>query len=541
MSTTAAPGPWQTGTTLEDRYLLTGPIGSGGTATVWRARDERLGRMVAVKLLDPRLLGDELSVQRLQDEAHALARLRHRHIAEVYDCGAVRQGRRVTAAYLVMELLDGESVSQVLARQATLPWPQAVTVAAQTAEALAAAHARGIVHRDITSANVLLAADGVKLIDFGICAPTGSDERDPDGNLIGTPAYFAPERVDGQPVQPSADVFAVGVLLYRMLTGFLPWQADTPIGLLTAPRLRPPRPLPEIPGLPDAVAEAVMACLHHDPAARPTAAQLTALLTAEAEGAAPQPLPAAVAAPSTLTHLLPWHPPVAPPARRRRTLVAATLIAVALAAAGALWAATADDGSGPATAGPTTAATGLGCAAVFRLRSDAGSRFAATITIVNSSSVVRDPARTSFDLPGTQRVDAGNGWKLTGGTITATGRRTLASGAMLDLPVAGTHRGDRPLPTAVRLDGQPCAVTLVDVSGAPIAPPGPSAGPTRIPASDGPVGGTPQVPDPTPAGPSPSSGGEPSSEPSPPPPPPSPSAQPATAVARRAADATAGR
>src|SRR5690242_8183535 len=111
MSTTAA-GSWQTGTLLDDRYRLAAPVGSGGSATVWQARDERLGRMVAVKLLNPRFVADEWAVQRLSTEAQALARLRHRHIAEVYDFGLDRQDHQVPVAFLVMELIDGSSVGQ---------------------------------------------------------------------------------------------------------------------------------------------------------------------------------------------------------------------------------------------------------------------------------------------------------------------------------------------------------------------------------------------------------------------------------------------
>ncbi|MEV4410791.1 protein kinase [Catellatospora sp. NPDC049609] len=526
MSTTA--DAWHPGTLLDARYVLTSPAGSGGSATVWHARDERLGRMVAVKMLNSRSLADELAVRRLQVEAQALARLRHRHIAEVYDYGVVREHGRTAAAYLVMELIDGVSIRQALVEQPRLPWPQAVTIAAQTADGLAAAHARGVVHRDITASNVLLTAEGAKIIDFGICAPAGSDERDADGYLIGTPAYLAPERVDGQPVQPAADVYSVGVLLYRMLAGSLPWPADTPVGLLTAPRLRPPQPLPPIEGLPDAVAEAVTACLDRDPAARPTAAQLAATLAAEGGDLVSWPvLPAADAgAAETLTHMLPWQPAeTAPRTRRRPAVVAAALGVGALVAAGALWAATGTDrGADPAVAGPATPGPPV-CEAAFQLRSDAGGRFTAEVTVTNTAEVAREPGRISFDLPGGQRIDEGTPWRQTGRTVTAAEAAALRPGAATTLPVAGSYQRTNPLPTAFRLDGQPCAVTLLGISGAPISPPA-SGDPTQPVTTPGASGQAPepqQSPEPSPAGASPSP-----DEPSPPPaspPPASPTAQ----------------
>ncbi|WP_155371047.1 serine/threonine-protein kinase [Catellatospora vulcania] len=520
---TPAEGSWRSGTLIDDRYLLTTPVGSGGTATVWHARDERLGRMVAVKLLSPAMLTDDLAVQRLGVEAQALARLRHRHIAEVYDYGVNRQDGQTVAAYLVMELIDGAAVRQAVAEGGRLPWPQAVRIAAQTADGLAAAHARGIVHRDIAPGNVLLTADGVKIIDFGLCASAGSEELDADGNLIGTPAYLAPERVDNQPVQPPADVYAVGVLLYRMLSGGLPWQADTPVGLLTAPHLRPPEPLPDIAGLPATVADIVIACLDLDPAVRPTAAQLADVLAAAAAAAEGADSPALSALPypdaGTVTHILPWRQPPAP-ARARRpapSVIAAAVIVGGVAVSAGLWAFGGDPQSPPAAAGPAGSMQPA-CAAVFQLQSDTGARFAATITVTNSTTDTRSPAQVSFDLPGDQRIVTGAHWRQTARTVTDTGTRTLDPGARLSLPVAGTYRDTNPLPTAFRLDGLACAATLLGPSGATISPP--PGTPTASVAATGPGDLTPGPQQSPPTGPDPdppSPDTSPSSEPSPPP------------------------
>ncbi|WP_144126584.1 serine/threonine-protein kinase [Catellatospora sichuanensis] len=520
---TPAEGSWRSGTLIDDRYLLTTPVGSGGTATVWHARDERLGRMVAVKLLSPGMLADDLAVQRLGVEAQALARLRHRHIAEVYDYGVNRQAGQTTAAYLVMELIDGVPVRQALAEQGHLPWPQAVRIAAQTADGLAAAHARGIVHRDVAPGNILLTADGVKIIDFGICASTGSEELDADGNLIGTPAYLAPERVDNRPVQPPADVYAIGVLLYRMLSGHLPWPADTPVGLLTAPHLRPPEPMPDIAGLPTSVTDTIGACLDLDPAARPTATHLADALGTAADGtdaAAPSAMPYAESgAAGTVTHILPWRQPPAPPRSRRPApaVLAAAVALGGLAVGGALWAfGTSDPQPPPAAAGPP-GGTQPGCAAVFHLEADTGTRFAATITVTNSAPDARTPARISFDLPGDQRILSDAHWQQNARTVTAGGTRTLDPGAQLSLPVRGTYRNANPLPTTFRLDGLPCAATLLGPSGAIITPqPGT---PTVAGTATGPAGPTPgprQSPDVTPEPVPPSPDSSPSSVPSPP-------------------------
>jgi len=159
-----------------------------------------------------------------------------------------------------------------------LPWPFAVRVAAELSTALAAAHRQGIVHRDVAPGNVILGPDGVKLVDFGISARTGEPDVGPDGTIMGTPAYLAPERLEHTSVDPAADVYALGVLLYRLLAGRLPWDAVTVTDMLNAHYSEEPAPLPPIAGLPARVRDLCHQCLAKDPAERPDAATLADLL-----------------------------------------------------------------------------------------------------------------------------------------------------------------------------------------------------------------------------------------------------------------------
>src|SRR4051794_35204832 len=175
------------------RYRLVEKLGAGGMSVVWRGYDETLGRSVAVKVLSPQLADDQSFRDRLRQEALAAARLCHPHITGIFDFGEAPHDERVTVPYVVMELNDGESVSARIARQGPLPWREAVTIAAEVASALATAHARGVVHRDVTPANVMLTGSGAKVVDFGISAIVGQRDAAPDGSLLGTPAYLAPE------------------------------------------------------------------------------------------------------------------------------------------------------------------------------------------------------------------------------------------------------------------------------------------------------------------------------------------------------------
>src|SRR5690349_15265184 len=155
------------------RYRLVEKLGTGGMSEVWRGYDETLGRQVAVKVLSPRLADDQSFRDRLRQEALAAARLGHPHITGVFDFGEFPLDERLTVPYVVMELNDGESVSARIVRQGPLPWREAVRVAVEVASALATAHARGVVHRDVTPANVMLTGRGVKVVDFGISASVG--------------------------------------------------------------------------------------------------------------------------------------------------------------------------------------------------------------------------------------------------------------------------------------------------------------------------------------------------------------------------------
>jgi serine/threonine-protein kinase len=281
MSTTDLPGS----SLLAGRYRLVERLGAGGMSVVWRGFDEVLGRQVAVKVLPPSTSADPSFRRRLRAEAQAAARLTHPHITNVYDYGEATTVDGEPVPYVVMELVDGESLAAALARVRLLPWPAAVRICAEVSAALAAAHSRGIVHRDVTPANVMLTSGGAKVVDFGISALIGENDIDPDGSLLGTPAYLAPERLEGGQVSPATDVYAVGLLIYRTLIGQLPWDVGTTTALLRAHQYTEPDPLPHVEGLPAVVATLVGRCLEKRPDDRPSSAELAHVLAGVSAGA----------------------------------------------------------------------------------------------------------------------------------------------------------------------------------------------------------------------------------------------------------------
>lgn len=209
-------------------YEITAPLGAGGMGEVYRARDTRLGRDVAVKILPEAVANDRDRVMRFQREAQTLAALNHPHIAAIH---GLEETDGMTA--LIMELVEGEDLARRLARSA-IPTDEALAIAKQIADALEAAHDQGIVHRDLKPANVKIRPDGtVKVLDFGLAkaSATASGEHDPvnsptltadatgHGVILGTAAYMAPEQARGRTVDKRADVWAFGCVLYEMLTG----------------------------------------------------------------------------------------------------------------------------------------------------------------------------------------------------------------------------------------------------------------------------------------------------------------------------------
>src|SRR5690349_16142329 len=262
------------GSLVGDRYRLIERLGTGGMSVVWRGHDQVLGRAVAVKVLSPQLAGDSTFRDRLRLEALAAARLCHPHITGVFDFGESPLDEHRSVPYVVMELNEGESVAARLSRRGPLPWRDAVVISAEVASALATAHARGVVHRDVTPANVMLTGVGAKVVDFGISALVGQRDAAPDGTLLGTPAYLAPERLGGAQVSAATDVYALGLLLYRLLTGRLPWPAETTAEALRAHLYADPDPLPVLPSLPSSVGELCLRCLAKAPGDRPDAASV---------------------------------------------------------------------------------------------------------------------------------------------------------------------------------------------------------------------------------------------------------------------------
>jgi eukaryotic-like serine/threonine-protein kinase len=268
----------EAGDVVDGRYRLVDLLGKGGMSAVWRGYDEVLGRSVAVKVMAARATADPLLREHLRAEAQSAARLSHPHITNVHDYGEARDPAGRCVPYVVMELLQGPTLAQRLAAGA-MPVEAALRICAQVATALATAHARGLVHRDVKPANVILSPAGPKVVDFGIAAAAGErGDRHAGGEVWGTPAYVAPERLLDGRVVPASDVYALGLVLYRTLAGVLPWRARTPTAMLNAHLHEEPAPLRPLAGLPPEVRALCHRCLAKDPRKRPTAQEVAAVL-----------------------------------------------------------------------------------------------------------------------------------------------------------------------------------------------------------------------------------------------------------------------
>lgn len=270
--------------TLGGRYQLVSELGRGGTAVVWRAHDEVLNRAVAIKLLAGKYAANEHSRARIRDEARAAANLSHPNIAQVYDFGE-SDDHGTPVSYVVMELINGPTLAQRV-KEGPLEPRAAFRICGEVAAALAAAHAHGLVHRDVKPANVMVTPARAKVVDFGIAATAGPGR--PDDILFGTPAYLAPERLLSDRIEPASDVYALGVLLYRLLSNVSPWSVDSTTQMLDAHVYIEPDPMPQLPGVPQEVTELVQGCLLKNPADRPTAAEASTILL-DAADAPPEP------------------------------------------------------------------------------------------------------------------------------------------------------------------------------------------------------------------------------------------------------------
>ncbi len=250
---------------LSKRYRLEGVLGEGSMAQVFRATDLLLERPVAIKVLRPQFTADPNLVQRFEAEARAVARLRHPNIVEVYDVGE-DQGVR----FIVEELVDGRSLRQILDTEGPLPLHRAADYARQIARALDAAHRQGLVHRDIKPQNVLVDQQGVvKVVDFGIARAMTDVRGTQQGFFWGSPAYSAPELARGEAPTPATDIYSLGVVLFEMLTGRLPFEGADPLAVILGHIQQPPPPPSKLrPSLPPAVDQVVLTSLAKEPAQR---------------------------------------------------------------------------------------------------------------------------------------------------------------------------------------------------------------------------------------------------------------------------------
>src|SRR5439155_817073 len=239
-------------------------LGAGGMADVYLAEDQELGRRVAIKILNDRHAHDEQFVERFRREAKNAAGLSQQNIVSIYD-----RGEAEGTYYIAMEYLEGRSLKELILSRGPAPVSVAVDYARQILSALRFAHRNGIVHRDIKPHNCLVDAEGhVKVTDFGI-ARAGASQMTEEGSIIGTAQYLSPEQARGTPVDQTSDLYSLGIVLYEMLTGSVPFTGDSPVEIAMKHLSATPRPLTDKrPDIPKALEMVVLRALAKDPAAR---------------------------------------------------------------------------------------------------------------------------------------------------------------------------------------------------------------------------------------------------------------------------------
>jgi serine/threonine-protein kinase len=250
------------GVTLGGRYRLDERIAGGGMGDVWRGTDEVLGRTVAVKILLPALLDEPGFAERFRGEARTMATINHPGVVDVYDYGSDQQ-----LAFLVMEYVEGDALSRTLSRVGRLTPARTMALVAQAADALQAAHANGIVHRDVKPGNLLVRPNGtLVLTDFGIARSALVGQLTVAGSVLGTASYISPEQASGAVATAASDVYALGVVAYQCLSGHRPFDGATPIEIAMKHVRDTPRPLPA--DIPPAVRSIVERAMAKDPSAR---------------------------------------------------------------------------------------------------------------------------------------------------------------------------------------------------------------------------------------------------------------------------------
>ena len=300
----APPADPLIGRVLDERYRIVRRLGAGGMGIVYEAKHEVLNTRLAIKVLRQEAAGDEEALERSRREAQAASAIGSEHIVDVRDFGRLEDG----STYVVMELIDGKDLFAIV-RQAPIEWARACRVGAQVCDALFAAHEQGIVHRDLKLENVLLTArrgepDFVKIVDFGIAKVQGSAKITLAGRVVGTPEYMSPEQCAGRSVDHRTDIYALGVMLYEMITGTLPFQ-DPDLAKLVRMQMLAPPPAPTSVrpdlALPLALEGVILRCLAKEKAAR---FQTMAEVAAELRALAPDreaPAPIAIVDPRATT------------------------------------------------------------------------------------------------------------------------------------------------------------------------------------------------------------------------------------------------
>ncbi|HYA49482.1 MAG TPA: serine/threonine-protein kinase, partial [Burkholderiales bacterium] len=270
------------GTTFAGRYRICDELGHGGMGRVYKAVDREVNETVALKILDPRISTDEQMVERFRNELKLARRISHKNVCRIYDLGSTEG-----VYFITMEYIAGDDLKKIIRMMGPLSPPRTLSIAGQVCDGMAEAHRLGVVHRDLKTSNLMIDMEGsVRIMDFGIAraaAGTGLTDR---GTMIGTPEYMAPEQIEGEGVDQRADIYSLGIVLFEMLTGRVPFEGNTPLSVAMKQKsARPPDPRTINAQSPEALSAVIAKCLEKDPAARyQKVEELAAVLHGIAEG-----------------------------------------------------------------------------------------------------------------------------------------------------------------------------------------------------------------------------------------------------------------